>query len=875
MRLAKQCDLQVAKLVDAESNRNAVGPISGDYTREEALRLLLKGTGLTYRFANHNTVAIVHRTGVRPCPTCTPLPQQAPSTSTLDASDRNFDNLTRHGSDRMGSQTASQRPRGFWYRILHFFVGPRTPEVTQHAGRKAAAWAAICATAAASGVVCAQGASTHAGDTPDMKGVKLEEIVVTAERRVQNVERTPLAITAISGSMLSTLGVSRATDLNGLVPNVHIANAGGTSANISIRGVVSTNDTEVGDPAVAFNVDGVYMARPRDALTSFYDIKRIEVLRGPQGTLYGRNATAGAINIITNHPDLSRAYGQASITYGNYSELKTYGMANIPVSSTFGLRAAFQTNRHSGYSNNFPAQRYNDLESTAGRVEALWNPLTNLSALLTVDYYHAGGMGGGSFFATTPIGLYAADTGATPYSYAVVGNGYNNQTASGVTLRVNWELPWATVTYLGNYRSDGWHSQTGQRVAGPNASACQTASSASCQTLTNFTLEHQTSHELRFSRNTENLKWVVGLYYFREHNNVFLGITPIPGINVIAFRQPSVVEKSKAVFGQITYSLTKRLRLIAGARYNQDKKTRTGATEAFGSIVGEGCPACVPLYDNYADLSWNKFTWKAGLDFDLNPQSILYATVATGYKAGGYGDGVPPNNNPYKPETILAYELGTKNMLLNHKLQVNVDAFYDRYSDYQASAVALVAGQPSTVTLNAGKATIFGLELETKALLTPRDQVSFNASYLHAYYTQFYLPLGDPFNSGPVSYAGNTLPNAPHVSLRFSYQHVFPLNDGAALVPRIDTGWTAKQNMDFHNYAVTEQGSYTRTDLTLTYQAPKTWQAMLYVRNVENKDVFSSAAPDSQAISHAIGRTAGFATYMPPRTYGIEISASY
>ncbi len=701
--------------------------------------------------------------------------------------------------------------------------------------------------------------------------LKLHEVIVTAERRAENVERTPLAITAISGSQLGTLGVTSATHLNGLVPDVHIGNAG-PGVEISIRGIVSTNNTEVGDPAVAFNVDGVYLALSRSAAGTLFDIKRIEVLRGPQGTLYGRNATAGAINVITNKPDFRRSYGKVALDYGNYNTIETFGMINLPVDSKFAMRAAFMTNHHSGYSTNFPAQPYNDLASDAARVEALWKPLRNLSFLLSMNYYHDGGAGAAL---NAPIGLYAIGGHATPYDFPVSANAYNDETAKGVTLTAKWALPIGTLTYIGDYRQDDWHNSTGSDAVGSYGSSCATATSANCQNVVFSSLQGQTSDELRLSNSVGALKWVGGLYYFREHNNVFLGLSPIAGITSLAFVQPSVSEVSRAVYGQVTYSLTRHLRLIGGLRYNKDHKGRIGSTDAFGPIVGETCAGCIPLYNNFASLNWSKLTWKAGVDVNVNRRTMLFGTVATGFKDGGYGDGVPPNNHPYNPETILAYELGTKNVLFHHRLQVNADAFYDLYKNYQASGLALVAGQPSTVTLNAGKATIDGVELETEALLTRHDELSISASYLHAYFTQFDLPLGDAFNSGPVSYAGNTLPNAPHFTLHLGYQHVFELRNGAALVPRIDTGWTGKQNLDYHNYALTEQSAYTRTDLSLTYQAPRTWRVMLYVHNLENNAVLTTAAPDPRAITQAIGRQAGYGIYMAPRTYGVRISASF
>jgi iron complex outermembrane recepter protein len=856
----EQTRLQIAHFSDVDPVNLVVGPLHGAYTREEALNVLLRGTGLTYRFVNDRTIAIVKESALpaQLAESKTPLADLQPESAAPDRADGGRgDKKPRENYDLNNKRGEQTKHRGLLTRILGMFT--------------------LCSAATVlSNPACAQAAgNANQPEATTPPTAALEEIIVTAQRRSESLERTPLAITALSADTLETRGISSANDLNQVVPGLAVSRTG-ISAQIGIRGVVSTNDTEVGDPAVAFNVDGVYLARSRGALAALFDIDRIEVLRGPQGTLYGRNATAGSINVITNRPDLDKASSSASIEYGNYNELQTFGMLNVPLDSTLAIRGAFQTDHHDGYSDNTPARPYQDLDSTAGRVEALWKPVEQLAALLSLEYYHDGGAGFGGYGATNPLGTYATGAGATAYRFAVSQDGYNNETTKGATLSVDWTLPiGATLSYVGNYRTDDWHSLSGSSAAGPTGAFCATATSADCRSNTFFSLENQTSHELRLGNGEGIFKWVAGLYYFKENNNVFLGITPIAGITSLAFAQPSVTEESKAAFGQATFSVTDRFRLTGGARYTQDHKGRIGETEAFGPIVGEQCVGCGPLNDNFADLKWSKTTWKGGAEFDVTADSMLYASVGTGYKAGGYGDGVAPNNNPYNPEDILAYDLGIKNDLLGHRLQVNVDSFYDLYTNYQASGLAVVSGQSSLVTINAGKAKIYGLELETASLLTDVDRLNLSVALLHAKFTQFDL-LGDPFSAGPVSYTGNNLPNAPDVTVNLGYQHVFGLAGGATITPRADVTYVASQDLDYHNYDVTKQGAYTKTDLSLSYDSAKrTWRAMLYVHNLEDKAVLASAAPDPRATSIPIGQTSGFGSYLPPRTFGVKLSARF
>ncbi|MEE3623856.1 TonB-dependent receptor [Nitrospirillum sp. BR 11752] len=691
---------------------------------------------------------------------------------------------------------------------------------------------------------------------------QLEDIVVTAERREETTQRTPIAITAFSGDTLQQRGVSSSTDLNNMVPGLAVGNNGG-SVQIAIRGIGSTNDTEVGDPAVAFNVDGVYMARSRAAIGALYDVDRIEVLRGPQGTLYGRNATAGSINVITKRPS-DKFEGNASLDYGNYNSLQTSGMLNVPLTDTLAVRAAFQTSRHDGYTNNGRSSNFNDEDTQAGRLQIQLKPSETFKALLSLDVFHEGGVG----YANGPIGQYAKF--GSPYTFPMSADGSLNHTNKGVGLTTDWDLGFATLTYVGSYREDTDRTHGGSTQSG----TCQAPSGPYCASTIFRSDENQTSHELRLANSDGPLKWVAGLYYFKENNDVLFALDPVAGITSLAFVQPKVSEESKAAFAQATYSLTDSLRVTGGLRYTEDAKARTGATEAFGHIVGNTYVGGSALYLNDADLSWNSTNWKAGAEYDLAPDSMLYASVGTGYKAGGYGDGQPPNNNPYQPEKLTAYEVGLKNQFMDKRLQLNLTGFYYDYRDFQVSAIGQVAGQASTVTVNAGTAEVYGVEVEGAALLTGSDRVDGSVSYIHARYTDFILATGDVFhpNSAAV-YTGNRLAKSPEWTINLGYQHMWDLASGAMITARVDSVYVGDQNLDYRNFAVTEQKAYTKTNLSLAYDdADRRWRVMAYVRNLENNAVLVVANPDTNGSGN---RLAGSGAYAPPRTYGVRVSANF
>jgi iron complex outermembrane receptor protein len=228
----------------------------------------------------------------------------------------------------------------------------------------------------------------------------IEEVVVTAQRREENAQRAALAITALSAETLAERGISNAEDLPAVVPGLQVGGDGTGAVEVNIRGIGSTNNTEVGDPAVAFNIDGVYMARPRAASGVFYDVQRIEVLRGPQGTLYGRNATAGGVNVITNSPT-HEFDGGFQIEVGDYGLFRTSGVLNAPITDQLMVRGAFQMQQRDGYTDNSPVGDYNDEQVQAGRLSVLWEPTSTFSIQLTGDAFENGGNGP----RTTALGL--------------------------------------------------------------------------------------------------------------------------------------------------------------------------------------------------------------------------------------------------------------------------------------------------------------------------------------------------------------------------------------------------------------------------------------------------------------------------------------
>lgn len=718
----------------------------------------------------------------------------------------------------------------------------------------------------------------------------LEEVVVTAQRREETAQKTALAITALSSDALAEQGVTSTDELNNVVPNLKIS----TGGQVTIRGITSSNGTEVGNPAVSMNLDGVYLARSRSAVQSLYDVERVEVLRGPQGTLYGRNAIAGGINIVSKKPS-DKLEAAAGIEFGSYELVRYDGMLNLPFSDSLAVRAAFQTEKRDGYTNNTAADvpggsvsaiDLNNADSSAARIHVLYKPVDSLSILISGDLTKSVNVAGiGPAYSIDPTNAFYNQNKRT---FAVSKTPFNTSRNSGISTNVNWNLGAVNLTYVGAHRADVVHGIS----ASASSATCNAATGAGCGSNTSFSKEHSTSHELRLANNGERLKWVTGLFYFKEHNNVLLALGPPP--NTLAFLQPDTNETSKAAFAEATVAATSTMRFTGGLRYTKDQKSRYGGTYTSGLIVGEtytcagglntlvSAGGCL-VNPNIADYGWTSTDWKAGVEYDVTPTALLYFNIASGYKAGGYTDGFPPNNQPYDPEHLRSYEVGSKNRFLNNTLQSNLTAYLYDYTDFQVSGLAEVNGQNSLVTINAGGARNYGLEWENIWAFTEQDRVTFNMTYTHARYTNFRLK-GDQdhprngTNTGCTKatdvfpycadYTGNVLASVPTVTATLTYQHTWDMANGATLTPRVQMRYEGSQNLNYHNYAMTEMDAYTRSEASLTYAAPdRSWTSSAYVKNIEDKDVFAG-------INGNLTGT-GSATYQAPRTFGVTASVRF
>lgn len=753
---------------------------------------------------------------------------------------------------------------------------------------------------AASAALAVFVAPAHAQDEADRRG--LDTIVVTAEKREQTLQDAAVAISAVAGNTLVEQSITQAEDLSRLFPSLQVAR-GSALLQIYLRGVGTFGANSWAEQGVAFNLDGVYLSRPAAPAGVFYDLERIEVLKGPQGTLYGRNASGGAMNVITAKPSFEEGLsGNINAEYGNYDSVKTSGALNAALNDTLAVRLSGQYSEHDGYY----SDGYDDEDTHAIRGQIRYDNGSNVDINLMADYAHVGGMGSGGTIMPlldgknrlgpsdpAVIAEYLSRPPTAPVPQIVASDdGYQDNVFWGVIGDAKFDLGFAELTIVPAYR------KTELDFMGY-------ASSFLIDVIEN---SEQTSVEARLGASGPALTWVAGVYYFDEtvsanqfYNQASNATSIISDLDT----------KSFAVFGQATYSLTDAFRVTGGLRYTKDNKKQDSLVTSFPFVgfVPPGPPACLPAScipiilsiptPATSDVDFEKVTWKAGVEFDAGPDSLLFANVSTGFKSGILYGGSGMNYS--RPEKLTAYTIGSKNRFFDNTFQLNLEAFYWDFKDQQIAhlgptQVADTPGGPIFgpvfLTENAGKATIFGAEAEMLWQPTGYDLFSANLQYLNTEYDELeYLAYSTSgvapvigctvtptslMGASPtaaifdVDCSGRSLVNAPKWSFQAGYAHTFELGAHGDLVFGANTVIESGRWLSIDFLDLGYQDSYTQTNLRLTYEDPsETFSITGFVNNVENSLIFGNSF-QSPVKSGVI-----YNQLRPPRTYGVRLSVKF
>lgn len=694
----------------------------------------------------------------------------------------------------------------------------------------------------------------------------LTEIVVTATKRAEALGKTPLAVSALTQEQLSEQHVEATKDLTHNVPNLSLAANGiGDAIVINLRGIQSSNIFPDGDPAVAVYVDGVNIPRTQGLNGDLYDLARVEVLRGPQGTLYGRNATAGSINIVTA-PPTQTLEGHAETSYGNYDDFSLRGIINVPASDTLALRAVATVHRNDGYFDNQNSVRhnYNRADEVFGRVTALWRPTDSLNWQLAISDFNSLGTPNAGI-ATGPDGrpadglpVFDRPASSTPQPYDHVNT---LSLRSKLNYQVNDQLDLNYTTGYGRVVYANRQVTLGRPLP-------YTLGATNADIELSDSLNENVSHEIDLSLEEASWRNILGATYFRERNHNIANFTVYNyGIDY-DFTIPNTTQRSYGVFDQATINLATSLRFTAGLRFSDDAKDKDGEFISY-------CPAFTPYNRSYdfnpacfAEIpdaergEWSKVNWKLGVDGDLNADTLAFASVSTGYKAGGLSDANSPGQlpPPYKPEDVTNWEAGLKTRLLDSALQLNATAFYMAYRNLQVTQVQQPVGQ---LTVNAASASIYGLELETTWVATTHDRIGAFANILHATYRKFDNAADQLSGTIVPSLAGNYLPLAPRFSARIRYQHDFVLADGAQLSPMLCTYYQSQVYLREFNEPIDRVPAYSKTAASMLFKSPaERWTVEAFVDNLENHSV--------RAAQFVLAGT--YLSYFdPPRTFGLRV----
>jgi iron complex outermembrane receptor protein len=720
-------------------------------------------------------------------------------------------------------------------------------------------------------------------------GAQIEEVIVTAQRREERLLDVGLPITSIGAEALRTNRIARSEDLATQAPGMDVKeNIPGAQAIVTVRGVGLNDFSSTNNSTVGVYVDDVFLASFAQMDFNLYDLERIEVLKGPQGTLYGRNSTAGAINIISAAPALSGNSGSIALTAANFDRYEAEGFANLAASDQLALRlSAKYVRQNDGYW--FSRVLNTDLgtqDILSGRAQLLWrpSPATTVKLKLEAERNNSS-LGVGKFFGTIPTQPGVSCPDFSRPALCVNSHGYTDTTSNPFEGDWNHPAPYRVRQWNGTLHIDqdlGFAKLTSvtgyiqfKRGFYIDADASPTVDAEFNQN----DKVRQFTQELRLAGGKpDSFTWVAGAYYSWDRVQ-----TLAPGFLTDLFNTGVLITadqrtESRAVFGQAEWTIVPRLRLIGGVRYTDEDRSYVGGTTDLNptgfsflcAAVGAcafGAPGPHVLSFQDASIHDSNWSWRAGVDYKPNEESLLYAFVARGTKSGGFFNGITTNSfalAPYLPEELTDYEIGFKTRLFDRSLQLEASAFWYDYKDLQTQTFTNV-GAVSLIKLgNVDKATVKGFDAQATWL--PLRGLSLAAGL-----TLLDTELGSFQTAGPAGpiavSKGNRLPNAPKVSF----------NGQARYEWEVASGWTASVQANAHyssrvfkealNTPYLSADSYWLVDARAALASRDGWEIAVWGKNLGDERYVT------QATDNGIGM--GYRIFNAPRTYGVTLTKRF
>jgi iron complex outermembrane receptor protein len=739
---------------------------------------------------------------------------------------------------------------------------------------------ALCITIATSGMSISYAIAQEAENKGEEKSKSVEVITVTATRQTENLQDVAVSVTALSAGELQKQQINNLGDLESHIPNLNLHVGDAANAVVYIRGVGQIDSISFNDPGVGVYLDDVYMGRVQGSFLDVVDPEQIEVLRGPQGTLYGRNTIGGAVKFTSAKPtEDTQAY--IDLTLGNYNEKGIKGsLSGTLVDDVLLGRVAFSSSQRDGYGSNlFDGKDDNDKDTFAWRGSLLYTPTDTFSAYLVFD-----GSKSDPSRSRTPhreTEIYSIVSGGMiattddPFDVDVNYNDLDTLDTSGIALTLDYDIGNITLKSITAYREMDY--RTHLDLDGTTDSSFG---------IYNFENQDQTSQEFQLIYNSDNLSVVSGLYFFKENDLTFGGAiasdffvpldldgdfitdtySPYPIINA---GKRELVNTSKAIYANVNYELTDKLGITVGVRYTHELKETinqgeeffgTGITTAeqmeqvFGTGVGYGQTGFV------AEKEWNSFSPKLGLDYHITDDVMLYASASRGFKSGGFNGRLTSVAQPFDPEEMWSYEAGVKSLLAEQSVRLNVATFYNDYKNFQLSRFSIDPDTGAFLSLfeNAGQATIYGAELELTVVATDNLTINFNGGYLGGGYDELIGDFGQEVSD--VS----ELVNAPKWNGRIGLDYFFDLGDLGELSLNVSASYRSKTYLTVSSSEVLAQPSYALIDFHLNYDGLEHWQVSLYGKNLTN-EYYRQHGFD---LSASPGVELGY--YGAPRTFGIN-----
>jgi iron complex outermembrane receptor protein len=730
----------------------------------------------------------------------------------------------------------------------------------------------------------------------------IEEVVVTAQRREESLQEVPIAITAISGEVLREDGVVTLHDISEKIPNLIFSAFSVGQPEIAIRGIGTKEDGAAASDSTVVSVDDIYIAARTAQVFDIFDLERIEVLRGPQGTLYGKNSIGGSINFVTAKPTADTLIRLAQ-TVGDFGRFDTGGLISGGLSENLAGKFSFSRRKFDGYLDNLLFnERWGEADTLAMRAQLLWTVAEKVDILFGADYSDD------EIGATNrePIGSIGPlhDCGCVSDPVAVneilggAGDGqstlaetegFTDRQVFGINAKVMWDIGNMEFVSITSYRESDFDWLEDSEGLPPSPPVDLTGSSGNpgigltLPPENGFSFDvndsaieetEQFTQEFRLTGTSDRgMEWVAGFFYSKEdiERSERFAFTALGGPGLDNLSDYTAHQKndgtSWAVYGQATFPVTDRMNITGGLRYSFDEKKIL-----VSNVRHSGIPLLLQAFDpTSAKEDWNNVSGRLALDYSVSDDAMVYGSISTGFKSGGFTGAASTQERattPFDEETAISYEIGLKGLWANRRLQTNLAAFFTDYDDLQVTRFFQPEGGTfgEFITENAGKAEIKGFELEVVGLITDRFEVGGSFAYLDAEYTEFF---GTPSVTGTGDFSGNVMRQAPEYSFYVYGRYTFTLQNSSQISAKVDYAYQDEMFFDPNNNPITIAPSYSLWNARLAWtSASKSWEVAGWIRNIGDEDYIHHTFSQR-------GSRIAFGRFGPPRHYGVTVTYNY